>query len=255
MASINFSSLMKNLESLVHKAARPLFFTGAGMSTGSGIPDFRGPQGVWKHRQPVLYQDFLASEEARVEHWDYKLEGFEQFRNAEPNDAHRALAELERMGKISALVTQNIDGLHQDAGNSSVIELHGTNREIECVSCGNRTPPEPAFEEFRRTRRCPVCECGGYQKTATISFGQAMPEDLLEKAFAVAAEADLAVSIGSTLEVQPASLVPLRVLENGAPYVVINRGATAHDAVATLRLEGDVNEILPALVERLKMMD
>ncbi len=219
----------------------------------SGIPDFRGPKGVWKSRKPVYYHDFLASEEARVEHWDYKLEGFEQFRNAEPNDAHRALAELERMGKMGVLVTQNIDGLHQDAGNLSVIELHGTNRWVECTSCGERTLPEQAFEEFRRTRKCPICECGGYRKSATISFGQAMPEDLLEKAFAFAAQADLAVSIGSTLEVQPAALVPLRTLENGSPYVVINRGATAHDTLATLRLEGDVNQIIPDVVKRLKV--
>ncbi len=253
MASIEFTSHPESLASLLKKAARPLFFTGAGMSTGSGIPDFRGPNGVWKRRQPVFYEDFLASEKARVEHWDYKLEGFEQFRNAKPNDAHLALAELERMGKISALITQNTDGLHQDAGNTSVIELHGTNREIECVSCGKRTPPEAAFAEFSRTLSCPMCICGGYQKTATISFGQAMPQNLLDEAFALAAKADLAVSVGSTLEVQPAALVPLRVLENGVPYVVINRGETAHDKIATLRLEGDVNKVLPDVVERLRM--
>ena len=243
---------MEKLISLLSESSRALIFTGAGISTGSGIPDFRGPKGIWKKRKPVYYQDFLSSEESRVEHWDYKLEGFEQFRDAKPNAAHLALAELERMGRMHALVTQNIDGLHQDAGNTDVIELHGTNREIECTSCGDRTSPEPSFEEFKRTRKCPVCACGGFLKSATISFGQAMPQDLLEKAFALAAEADLAVSIGSTLEVQPASLVPLSVLENGMPYVVINKGETAHDQIATLRLEGDVNEILPSLVQNLK---
>ncbi len=243
---------METLESLLDASQRPLFFTGAGISTGSGIPDFRGPDGVWKRRKPVYFQDFLASEEARIEHWDYKLEGFEQFRDAKPNDAHRALAELEQIGKMHALVTQNIDGLHQDAGSTGVIELHGTNREIECVKCGERTEPEPAFEEFRRTRSCPRCVCGGFLKSATISFGQAMPGDLVKKAFAAAEEADLAVSVGSTLEVQPAALVPLSVVENGMPYVVINLGPTAHDRLATLRLEGDVNEILPAVVENLK---
>ncbi len=253
---LNSSTLIEGLVSLVDKAARPLFFTGAGISTGSGIPDFRGPNGVWKRRKPVLYQDFLASEKARAEYWEYKLEGFEQFRDAKPNKAHNALAELERMGKISTLVTQNIDGLHQDAGNSSVIELHGTNRSIECVSCGMRTLPEPSFKEFRRLKKCPLCKkCGGYLKTATISFGQAMPENLLKQAFAAASTADLAVSIGSTLEVQPASLVPLRVLEKGAPYVVINRGETAHDQIATLRLDGDINEILPDALEQLKIMN
>ncbi len=243
---------METLESLLEASQSPLFFTGAGISTGSGIPDFRGPDGVWKRRKPVYFQDFLASEEARIEHWDYKLEGFEQFRDAKPNDAHRALAELEQIGKMHALVTQNIDGLHQDAGSTGVIELHGTNREIECVKCGERTEPEPAFEEFRRTRSCPRCVCGGFLKSATISFGQAMPGDLVKKAFAAAEEADLAVSVGSTLEVQPAALVPLSVVENGMPYVVINLGPTAHDRLATLRLEGDVNEILPAVVENLK---
>lgn len=252
MTSIEFSSQIKSLTSLLEKASRPLFFTGAGMSTGSGIPDFRGPNGIWKQRKPVMYQDFLSSENAREEYWDYKLEGFEQFRNAKPNDAHLALAELERMGKIFALITQNIDGLHQDAGNTSVIELHGTNRSIECVKCEKRTEPAPAFEEFRSTRKCPVCECGGYLKSATISFGQAMPQDLLEKAFSLAAESDLAVSIGSTLEVHPAASVPLTAAQNKAPYVVINQGETGHDAVATLRLEGDINEILPAAVEELK---
>ncbi len=255
MASRNLSSGLESLVALVQRATHPLFFTGAGISTGSGIPDFRGPNGIWKTRKPVLFQDFLASEEARVEYWNYKLEGFEQFRNAKPNNAHHALAELECAGKVFALVTQNIDGLHQDAGSSDVIELHGTNREIECTGCGRRTPPKPAFEEFRRTQRCPRCECGGYMKSATISFGQAMPEDLLKKAFAAASGADLAVSIGSTLEVHPASMVPLSVLENGAPYVVINRGETAHDGIATLRLEGDVNEILPEIAARLKMRE
>ncbi len=243
---------METLESLLDASQRPLFFTGAGISTGSGIPDFRGPDGVWKRRKPVYFQDFLASEEARIEHWDYKLEGFEQFRDAKPNDAHRALAALEQIGKMHALVTQNIDGLHQDAGSTGVIELHGTNREIECVQCGERTQPEPAFEEFKRTRSCPRCVCGGFLKAATISFGQAMPGDLVKKAFAAAEKADLAVSVGSTLEVQPAALVPLSVVENGMPYVVINLGPTAHDRLATLRLEGDVNEILPAVVENLK---
>ena len=246
------SSEIDGFVSILEQVSNPLFFTGAGISTGSGIPDFRGPKGVWKKRKPVYYQDFLTSEEARFEHWDYKLEGFEQFRDAKPNEAHLALAELERMGKVGALVTQNTDGLHQDAGNSDVIELHGTNRWIECVSCGERTEPEPAFEEFARTQKCPICKCGGYLKTATISFGQSMPQDLLESAFAAAGEADLAVSIGSTLEVQPASLVPLQALEKGAPYVVINRGETAHDGIATVRIEGDIGEILPDVVRRIR---
>ena len=238
---------IERFASLMEAAESPLFFTGAGISTGSGIPDFRGPKGIWKRRKPVYFQDFMSSAEARIEYWDYKLEGYEQFRNARPNAAHRALAELEKIGKLSALVTQNIDGLHQDAGNTNVIELHGTNREIECTSCGERSEPKPAFELFRETRKCPECDCGGYLKPATISFGQSMPAEPVERAFAAAGEADLAVSVGSTLEVQPASSVPIAVRENGFPYVVINLGETAHDGICTLRIEGDINEILPAV--------
>ncbi|REJ76079.1 MAG: hypothetical protein DWQ47_10675 [Acidobacteria bacterium] len=242
----------EGVAAMLSKAARPLFFTGAGISTGSGIPDFRGPKGIWKSRKPVYYQEFLASETARIEHWDYKLEGFEQFRNAKPNKAHFALAELEGLGRLDSLVTQNIDGLHEQAGNSSVIELHGTNRWVECVECGNRTEPEPAFREFRETRACPRCECGGYLKTATISFGQQMPERLLEQAFEAAEKADLVVAIGSTLEVHPAASVPLAAARKGVPYVIINRGPTAQDRQASVRIEGDVNVLIPEIVERLK---
>jgi NAD-dependent deacetylase len=241
---------MATFTELVERAARVLVFTGAGISTGSGIPDFRGPQGVWKRRNPVYYNDFLRSEEARIEHWDYKLEGYDAFRNARPNAAHRALVDLERIGRLEVLVTQNIDGLHQDAGSSPerVIELHGTNRLVECVSCGRTGDPAPAFEEFRARRRCPLCPCGGFLKTATVSFGQAMPADKLGRAFEAARRADLAIAIGSSLTVEPAASVPLAARESGASYVILNQGPTAHDALATLRLEGDICAILPPVV-------
>lgn len=232
------------------EASQVVVFTGAGISTGSGIPDFRGPGGLWTRRQPVYYQDFVASEESRVEHWDYKLETFDAFRDAQPNAAHRALAELERLGRVQLLVTQNIDGLHAEAGSDPgcIVELHGTNRAVECIQCRRRSEVDVAMEEFRRTRQCPRCECGGPLKTATISFGQAMPEAELRRALEFAATADLALAIGSTLEVHPAASVPLVAKENGATYAIINRGPTAHDALADLRLEGDACEILPALV-------
>ena len=242
---------LNRVAGLMREAERILVFTGAGISTGSGIPDFRGPQGIWKRRQPVYFQDFMRSEEARAEHWDYKLEGFEAFRDAKPNAAHRALVELERRGKLEALVTQNIDGLHQDAGHREdlVIELHGTNRKIECVMCGVFTEPEPAFEEFRRTRRCPRCPCGGLMKTATVSFGQRMPEEKLSLAFEAAARADLVIAIGSTLEVEPAASVPLAAHQAGASYAIFNMGPTAHDEVADVRLEGDATELIPQAIE------
>ena len=243
-----------DLAAAVRDAGRVLAFTGAGISTGSGIPDFRGPQGIWKRRRPIMYQEFVAAEEARIAHWRYKAEGHQDFAAARPNAAHRALAELERRGKLDTLVTQNVDGLHHDAGHDPerIIELHGTNRAVECLSCGERTAPGPALAEFQATGACPRCHtCGGVLKTATVSFGQPMPEAELQRAFAAARRADLVLAIGSTLEVQPAADVPLVALRQGARYAIINRGPTQHDGMADLRLEGDVTVILPALIDAL----
>ena len=229
-----------------------LVFTGAGVSTGSGIPDFRGPGGVWERSQPVYYQDFMSSESARVEHWDYKLEGWAAFRDACPNAAHNAIVRLEQAGKLRMLVTQNIDGLHTKAGTSSerLIELHGTNRLVECQSCRRTTEPEPHFEFFRTHRKAPRCECGGYLKPATISFGQNLRQGDLSNAEAAAHEADLAVALGSSLSVYPAAGIPMAAARKGVPYVVINRGPTDHDgsSVVALRIEGDVTDIFPSAV-------
>lgn len=234
---------------LLGRAKRVLVFTGAGMSTGSGIPDFRGEKGVWKSRKPVYFQDFLASEESRVEHWDYKLQGYEAFRDARPNAAHKALVELERQGRLELLVTQNIDGLHHDAGHSAdkVVELHGTNRFIRCLSCGAESEPAAAFAVFRKTRRCPTCACGGFLKPATVSFGQAMPQEPMGRALKAAKDADLVVSLGSTLEVEPAASVPMAAAKRGTPYVIVNLGPTAHDRFARVKIDGDVCSVLPAL--------
>lgn len=235
---------------LVGRARRILVFTGAGVSTGSGIPDFRGEKGLWKTRRPVLFQDFMASEEARVEHWEYKLDGYEAFRDAKPNAAHAALVGLERQGRLHLLVTQNIDGLHHEAGHAAekVVELHGTNRRIRCLACGAESEPAAAFAAFRRTRACPTCPCGGFLKPATVSFGQAMPQEPLGKALRAAKDADLVLSAGSTLEVEPAASVPLAAVKRGTPYVIVNLGPTAHDRRATVKVDGDVVSVLPALV-------
>ena len=241
------------LVELLRGSQNMLLFTGAGISTGSGIPDFRGPEGVWKRRQPVYYHDFMRSEEARIEHWDFKLEGWPAFREARPNATHHAIVQLERQGKLLLLVTQNIDGLHSRAGSSpeKLVELHGTNRLVECQSCGKVSDPEPHFEYFKRTRRPPVCACGGYLKPATISFGQNLRNEDLERAQDAAGEADLAIALGSTLSVHPAADIPLLAAARGAPYVVINRGPTEHDGrpEVTLRLEGDVAAIFAPAAE------
>ncbi len=243
----------KDLTELLRASRQMLIFTGAGISTGSGIPDFRGPEGVWKRRQPVYYHDFMRSEAARAEHWDFKLEGWPAFRDAKPNATHEAIARLEKAGKVLAVVTQNIDGLHTRAGTSSklLVELHGTNALVECQTCGKLTEPGPHFEEFRKTHKAPLCECGGYLKPATISFGQNLRNADIERAESAARKADLAIALGSTLSVHPAADIPLLAAARGVPYVIVNRGETEHDGLpeVTLRLEGDVSAIFPPAAE------
>jgi NAD-dependent deacetylase len=242
----------RELAALIQNANRILVFTGAGISTGSGIPDFRGPAGVWTTRSPVYYQSFVASDAARIEYWDFKLEGWVGFRDARPNAAHRALVRLEQAGKLESVVTQNVDGLHQAAGisNGKLVHLHGTNLEVNCLGCGKREPPERCMKEFAATRVPPVCDdCGAFMKPAVVMFGQALDPGELRRAFAAAERADLALALGSTLAVTPAADVPLTAARRGVPYVIVNRGETAHDALATLRIDGDVTEILPAAIE------
>lgn len=236
----------------IQNANHILIFTGAGISTASGIRDFRGPNGVWKTRQPVYYQEFMTSEEARIEAWDQKLESWETFKNARPNAIHRAIVDLEIAKKIEGVVTQNIDGLHARAGTSSkrLIEVHGTNAEVECQTCGERSGPDPHYISFMATGKPPLCPCGGYLKTATISFGQNLSEKALHRANNVANNADLVIALGSTLSVYPAATFPLLAAEQGAPYIIINQGKTDHDNydTVTLRIEGDVTNIFPQAV-------
>lgn len=243
---------LEALAAMLRASRRLLVFTGAGISTGSGIPDFRGPGGVWTRRRPVTFQEFLGSHEARVAHWDHKLEGWTAFRDARPNAAHHAIAELERAGTVLLVVTQNIDGLHQLAGTSpdKLVELHGTNRWIECLQCGTRKEPDPIYERFRQTRQPPRCDCGGWLKPATISFGQELHPHDLERAWTAARECDAVVALGSSLSVYPAAEIPLMAARRGVPYAIVNRGPTEHDGMpeVTLRLEGDVSLLFPEAV-------
>jgi NAD-dependent deacetylase len=237
----------------LREARHILVVSGAGVSTASGIPDFRGPGGVWTRRRPVYYDDFLASEAARVEYWDFKLETWEIYRRARPNALHDAVVALERAGKILAVVTQNVDGLHRRAGTSPhlLVELHGTDLLVECQGCHETSDPAPHFERFKETRRAPTCTCGSPLKSATISFGQSLRESDLERANTAALSADLVLALGSTLSVYPAASVPLLAAERGIPYIIVNRGPTEHDGhpSVTVRLEGDVTAIVPAAVE------
>ena len=247
------NSVVADLSRFLQDANRIMVFTGAGISTGSGIPDFRGPNGVWKRQTPIYYEDFMRSEAARIEHWDYKLEAWPLFRAARPNPVHHAIVRLERAGKVVAVVTQNIDGLHALAGSDPkhLIELHGTNLEVECQSCGWRGDPEPSFEEYRVQRKPPRCSCGGFLKPATISFGQQLNPATLDRAGRAAREADLVVALGSTLSVYPAASFPLLAAARGIAYVIINRGATDHDhePAVSLRIESEVTEVFPGAVD------
>jgi NAD-dependent deacetylase len=241
------------LVELLQAARRILVVSGAGVSTASGIPDFRGPGGVWTRRRPVYYDEFLASEGARVEYWDYKLETWEIYQRAQPNALHHAIVTLERAGKVVSVVTQNVDGLHRRAGTSPalLVELHGTDLLVECQSCHAMSDPAPHFARFKTTRRPPDCACGGALKSATISFGQSLRTTDLERATAAALQSDLVLALGSTLSVYPAASIPLLAAERGTPYVIVNRGASEHDGhpSVTLRLEGDVTAIVPPAVE------
>lgn len=241
------------LAALIKDAERILMFTGAGISTRSGIPDYRGPNGVWKTRKPVYYAEFMTSHDARVEYWDFKASGWAAFRDAEPNAVHQAIVALERAGKLEIVVTQNIDGLHEKAGTSraKLIEIHGSDRAIACQSCGDRSDPEPHFQQFMETGEPPVCPlCGGWLKPATISFGQRLVAEDLERAAQAALECDLVIALGSTLSVYPAARIPIIAVEGGARYVIINMGETDQDNLdgLDLRLEGDVTELFPLAV-------
>lgn len=230
-------------------AARVLVFTGAGISTESAIPDFRGPNGVWKTRDPLRYtiQNYLADAQVRREAWQLRLAS--PVDDAVPNAGHRAVAELEALGRVPAVVTQNIDGLHQAAGSRNVIELHGTTREAGCLSCGRRIPMAVALDRVREGDLDPACEvCGGLLKATTISFGQALVEPDVDRAMRLAESCDVCLAVGSTLSVWPAAGVPLQAARSGARLVIVNDGETDLDMAASALIRGRSGEVLPALV-------
>jgi len=234
-------------------ARRVVALTGAGISTDSGIPDFRGPQGVWTKNPAAerlsTLQHYLADPEVRKTSW--KMRVTSPAWAAQPNSGHRALLALERRGKLHALVTQNIDGLHLRAGHSAerVIEVHGTLHEVTCWGCGWRGPMQPVLERVRAGEEDPSCDaCGGILKSATISFGQALEPEVIERALRVAGEADLLLAIGTSLQVYPvANAVPL-AHEAGARVVIINAQPTPYDDLADAVLRDPIGEVLPRII-------
>ena len=229
----------------VGESKRAVAFTGAGISTESGIPDFRSPGGVWATSQPVYFDDFLESAEARREYWRQKSLTHVEFEAAEPNVGHHVLAEWEQIGRIVGVITQNIDGLHQLAGSARVWELHGTARQIACLDCEARFDAGPMVERFVADGEVPECpQCGGRLKHATISFGQALPADVLEETVSVSQDVDLFFAIGSSLVVHPAAGLPEIARRSGARLVIINRDPTPLDDVADAVLNEQIGPTL-----------
>ncbi len=241
---------LERLSDMLAAAQRVVVFTGAGISTESGIPDFRSPGGIWDKFRPIDFREFMASEEARWDSWRRKFEIDPTLSAAEPNRGHRAVASLMTRGKVTAVITQNIDGLHQAAGaeGDRVIELHGNTTYARCLSCGARYELAPIREAFLGTGTLPLCEaCGGIVKTATISFGQAMPEAAMRAAEEATLACDLFLAIGSSLVVYPAAGFPVLAKRNGATLVILNREPTDLDGHADLVLNREIGDTLGAV--------
>ncbi len=235
------------LRRLIEGCSRAVVFTGAGISTESGIPDFRSPGGVWTRYSPIMYEDFTSSEEARVESWRRKFDDSYGFEGAEPNRGHRAVEKLVRDGKVSAVITQNTDGLHQASGipDKQVVELHGNSTYANCLECGLRHELGPIKEAFLADRTTPTCrECAGLVKTATISFGQPMPDYPMRRSQEETLACDLMIAVGSSLQVYPAAGFPQAAVQNGANFIILNREPTGLDNLANLVLHMEIGPTL-----------
>lgn len=241
---------------VLRRAERILAYTGAGCSTESGIPDFRGPDGLWTRVDPddFTIERYLASREVRVRSWRMHQEGalWGDRSDVEPNAAHVALADLLARNRLTGIVTQNVDGLHQAAGapDTSVAEVHGNVRKSTCVGCAARWATEEVLTWIDAGMADPHCpQCGAIVKTTTVMFGEMLPDDEMDKAKAMAAKADAVLVVGSTMGVYPAVLVPLSVVGRGAPLVIVNLGATDHDAQATVKLSAPAGSTLQAIAQ------
>lgn len=245
---------LQNVSAWIRRAGKVVALTGAGISTDSGIPDFRGPQGLWtkdpKAERLATLQAYVDDKDVRVTAWRLRLE--HPVWRAAPNKAHSALAALEHKGKLETVITQNIDGLHQKAGSSqeSVVEIHGTIREVVCLGCGERAPMHNALERVRAGEADPSCRtCGGILKSATISFGQKLVERDLRRAQLAARTCDVFLSVGTSLLVYPAAALPRIALANGARVVIFNDQPTPYDGAADAVVRAPLGESLPALVD------
>ena len=233
-----------------------VFFTGAGISTESGIPDYRSQGGIWDKFQPVYYDEFMSSKDARIEYWRQKSELYQDLVKAKPNPAHKAIARLYEMGMLESVITQNIDGLHQESGlpDDTVIELHGSNKRIRCMSCGSISSIHAAQKRIEAGDLAPECHCGGYLKPDTISFGQAMPEAEVERATKLSQECDSFIVVGSTLLVQPAALMPVYAKQSGAFLAIINLSQTPCDEMCDVLIDGKAGEVLDKIAKKVELL-
>jgi NAD-dependent deacetylase len=251
MIATDLDTAVSGLRDLIEGSERIVPFTGAGISTESGIPDFRSPGGIWTKMQPIQFDDFLASQEMRDESWRRRFVMEDKFGGAKPGRGHRALASLYRAGRVPGLITQNIDNLHQASGISAgdIVELHGNTTYATCLDCTKRYELTWVREKFDAGgQRSPDCACGGFIKTATVSFGQAMPVEAMERAEELARDCDLFLAIGSSLVVWPAAGFPLMAKRNGAALVIINREPTEFDELADLVVRNDIGDALAPFI-------
>ena len=242
---------INSLRTMIEVAERIVVFTGAGISTESGISDFRGPQGVWKSRPPIDFRDFIASEDVRRQSWEYKFSDVYKLTGADPNAGHHAITKLVKEGKVTHVITQNVDGLHQASGTPDdlVIELHGNTNYSKCLECDKRFENEDIKKEFLENGTIPYCDsCGGIVKTATISFGQQMPFEEMQRAEEATLACDLFIAIGSSLVVYPAAGFPQVAKQNGARLIIINNEPTDLDSLCDLVLHQQIGPTLSTAV-------
>ncbi|MEZ6055313.1 MAG: NAD-dependent deacylase [Planctomycetaceae bacterium] len=253
---MSISERLRTVAEWIFQSEKTVVFTGAGVSTESGLPDFRSPGGIWAKSQPVYFQEFVASDEARKEYWRQKSIAVQEFIKAKPNVAHEILANWEQQRELDAIITQNIDGLHQLAGSRRVWEVHGTAREAACLDCNKRFAIMPLTKKFLKTGEPPKCpQCGGYLKHATVSFGQMLPEDVLYRATQDGIESDLFIVLGSSLVVHPAADLPEMAHDQGARLVIINRDPTPLDGVAEIVLHQPIGKTLQQIDDYLTNRD
>tara|TARA_B100000809_G_scaffold261774_1_gene311323 strand:- start:1106 stop:1864 length:759 start_codon:yes stop_codon:yes gene_type:complete len=245
----NTDSTIDHARERLADAQRIVGFSGAGISTESGIPDFRSPGGIWARNRTVMFPDFVADEDERVEYWRQKASMWPEMRDAAPNAGHRAFKQLADAGRLAGMITQNIDGLHQKAGLDDVLELHGTTVEVACLDCKERSSMDQACERVAAGDRAPRCHsCGGLLKPDTISFGQNLDPQVLQRASRLSATCDVFIAVGSSLLVQPAASLPALARQNGAGLIIVNRTETPLDGLADIVAREEIGLFMQQVV-------